>query len=674
MFCFVLQNVSIVAQYIFQEDVVWVKSKASIETIITNLPEDDYFVSLGKPRGHCNILMDGSPIFTGKGGVPDKRISLLVGSSFRKDGSSKKVSIDCLSEMSGFKLYLAHSPFIAKYEIGMAIHLMRAISEVILGPFSSIILLLMLSYAHFFIGAKINSKEWVFAFVAFAYSLSLSYITRLFLDGESASTIHVVLRFAFSYSAYLILNEGLKNRPIVLLHHLIVTAGALWISGSSADLHLFYQYAHPTLLLPFCLSFYDRQSIDMRDRKHLYFSVFTVGWILAQSLDAINVWVNFGVYNSPMLIMVLSLTYGVMILETHRISQKIHNLQNQLSRVLKDKQDVPNLIQGIREVLFLHSHLPTITAYIDGMIIGKTDSVGEIFSLIAGDAPHEIKANDEQFGKFMFKSIDSGKAIIEKGKRDNNWFIVLPIGSYCCLNLTTPSRVTDYHAYETFDLLKKIQPWLDTAVSKMIELSHRQNGSLQKLRSLMEPGSYTKTTGAIFIDIADYSKHTETFGNDYPAFISSVYFPTLIKAISNWAIPEVVRGDEIYFVILKELCNESYSTDKQLINSLRKLLSFIENDGRTLCIAHGYPVTEMRIGLSLGEANIVVDDVQVRTSGDHINRAKRLQESAAKNEIWIESAVISQELHDSLILLSKKNLIVKKNIIEAVKVGVKRAA
>lgn len=671
-FCFILQNTAIIVEKILAPNIKWDKKGPILSANIASLPNGYYYASLGKPRGHCNILIDNQTVFIGKGGVPDKRMSLLVGASFEKSDKTSQIQIDCLKEMSGFKLYLAHSPVIAPYQQGMFIHLTRAISEIVVGPFASLVLILMLLYAQLTVGVNIKFKEWGFALVAFVYSLSLAYITRLFMNGSSASLAHILLRFSFSYSAYLILNEGLTNRKSVLWHHLVVAIGAI-VLATNQNLHYFYSLAHPTLLIPFCLSFYDRQRSGMASRKHLYFAIFTLGWIFAQSLDAINVWLNFGVYNSPMLIMVLSLTYGIMVLENHRTSRKLQLLQERLNSMFRDKTEITSFISGIRDILSYDSNLPSITAYVDGYLVGKVDVEGVVLCPVVGDSTYDIHRGDLRYGQVMSRALDVGEVIIQKGTRDQNWFVVAPITKYCCINFTTSEKVTDYLAYETYDLVSAIRPWLESALGKIIELAHRQNGSLQKLRTITGNGSFERITGAVFADIADYSKYTEIHGNAYAAFISTSYFPTMIRSLAPWATPEAVRGDEVYFVVVSEL-SEVLSFDQQLVETLRNLIQFTQNEGKQLCISNGYPNVEMRVGATCGDATIVVDDIQVRTSGDHINRAKRLQDAAAKNEVWVESSLINSTFLSNLVPLKRKIITVKKNTIEAVKVGVKRAA
>ena len=674
LLCFALQNTAIFVEKLVDLDVSWNKKDEVITADISHLKNDSYFVSLGKPRGHCDIFLDGKTLFTGKGGVPDKRISLLVGGSFVKDDSSKSITIDCRHEMTGWKLYLAHSPFIATYNSGMIVHMIRAISEIAIGPFASLIMFLMLMYARFTVGAHIRKSEWFFASAALAYSLSLSYYTRLFMTGADASVAHILLRFVFSYSAYCVLNSGLKNRTSVLVHHAAVFALAIIWVNDPVDLMDFYKYAHPSLLIPFALSLHDRLKQPIRDRKHLYLTIFAIGWIMAQSLDAINLWANFGIYNSPMLIMVLSLTYGMMVLETHRTSKKLNNLQNRLSEALKNEADLSGLLKSIKDILALDTSFNQITAYIDGTLNGKADRERTILSPVVGHRTDDVSIDTEGSGLYMTQALDSGEIVMAKGNKDGMWFLVAPIGRYCCINFTTNEKLTEYLVLETRDLMLSLLPTLDTAISKIIELSHRQGSSLQRLRSIIGPGSHEKQTAAIFVDIADYSKYTESLGNEYTGFISQTYLPSLIKILAPWATPEVVRGDEIYFVVLKELSKEESSLNTIAACALKRLQQFVSEDGKKICKSNGFPTVDLRIGMTCGDANIVVDDIQVRTSGDHINRAKRLQDSAEKNEAWVDAATAESLASEGIIVLKKKTIIVKKNIIEAVKVGVKRAA
>jgi class 3 adenylate cyclase len=332
------------------------------------------------------------------------------------------------------------------------------------------------------------------------------------------------------------------------------------------------------------------------------------------------------------------------------------------------------MLQSIKNILALDANFNQITAYIDGTLNGKADREGTVLSPVVGHRVDDVIIDAEGSGQYMTQALNSGEIVMGKGSKDGMWFLVAPIGKFCCINFTTSERLTEYLVLETRDLMMSLLPTLDTAISKIIELSHRQGSSLQRLRSIIGPGSHDKQTAAIFIDIADYSKYTESLGNEYTGFISQTYLPSLIKILSPWATPEVVRGDEIYFVVLKELAKEDSALNTIAACALKRLQLFVNEDGKNICKANGFPTVDLRIGMTCGDANIVVDDIQVRTSGDHINRAKRLQDAAEKNEVWVDSSTAENLASEGIIVLKRKTIIVKKNVIEAVKVGVKRAA
>jgi len=223
-------------------------------------------------------------------------------------------------------------------------------------------------------------------------------------------------------------------------------------------------------------------------------------------------------------------------------------------------------------------------------------------------------------------------------------------------------------------MLKKIIPVL-AGVKKLLETNgYKLNSSLAKLRPTLGDGLHEFETGAIFLDIADYSKSTEYYGESYSSFISSIVFPSMVKYMADYCIPEVVRGDEIYFVTTSLFQKSNDSIAKMTSKSVRRLAEFLKDVIPELCLSHGFPTVEFRIGVTHGKGAIMVDDTQVRTSGDHINRAKRLQDAASKGEILSDSQSFNSDFSENLIAISKKNIVVKKNIIEAVKVGVKRAA
>jgi hypothetical protein len=616
---------------------------------IKDLAPGNYLVSIGRPRAHCDIFLDNEPIFVGKSTVRDIRPNLLASAGFQKGAGHKSITVDCDHFQSGFGNRLSFKPKVYSYNQGMIAHLMRASIEIFVGPVSSLILLIV-SLIHFF-SAQDRSKSrstvfLVYAIISLIYSVSLAYYTRLFLDGMLASQLHVTLRFVFSLGFNFIINPDFsKRRPLVLLHFVCIPLSFL-IGTDTNSLEMFYRIAYLLFPVSTYVSFLDLIKKNSQSRIVFFMQSIALSWAIAQSFDFIKLNTNVGFYAAPLFLMLVSAFLAYKVINDIKLRMLSESLGNQIHRITHNGGSIESMINEIVTEIGRLDRRIQVSSSVDGFLISRSSKSGISRHILPETTEHEIAAKQS---------------------------LEFPVSEALSFKISAAASMPPYVIHEVLDILDSAKSSFFSAEKTMLSTTASMNSSLSKLRTVMGEGVHDRFIGAVFIDIVDYSKFAESIGNAYTTFISNIIIPRMISHVSSESLPEVVRGDEVLFIITQET---SQTLDVPIgINSfLSKMMSFISKDISEICLEHGFPKAEFRIGFTAGEGTLVVDSIQVRTSGDHINRAKRLQDSCKKNEVWTDSSTVALLKSSNLIELSRSQIVVKKNVIEAVKVGVKRAA
>ena len=657
------------------------KNSLEHEIDVSNLPVGDYIVSLGRPRAHCDISLDSEILFKGKSSVEDRRVSLLAAGAFHQAGNSKLIQIDCKQNQSGFVPRLSFIPKIYNYTSGMAVQLYRASIDMFIGPIGALLLLIS-SVIYLLLGSgndeRSQAKRYVFyASIAVIYSLSLAYYTRMFFDGLTSSYMHVVLRIAYSLSFNLLLQTSKKNRIFLLISHTLAVCG-MFILRSPAQLEAYYRTVHIIMPIATLWTFIDLLKLQSKTRDVFFLQIITLSWAFAQFMDTIKLNSNVGFYAAPLYIMLISLFLIYRIFSIQKRNLVVQSISSSITESLRASRDIQQGINSVLRDLTVAIPSARMSCYVDEFILGAASAPGTSMIRIS-DIGFKLIERNKQLNILVDDSptrecLKNGQTIVRTGQADNIWFIVVPLAGCATINISFTKKTPSFYAFEALEIVTKLMPALNGVKTLFEQQGYKMNSSLAKLRPKLGDGIHELETGAIFIDIADYSKFTEEYGDSYAGFISSDFFPSLIKHMSAYATPEVVRGDEAYLVISEHTSTHPGNIAAKTAYATTKLFDFLTKISPEICTTAGFPVIEFRIGVTVGPGAIVVDDIQVRTSGDHINKAKRLQDAAAKGEILTDESSFNNGFSSNLVSISKKTIVVKKNIIEAVKVGVKRAA
>jgi hypothetical protein len=648
---------------------------------LDQLAPGEYYLSLGRPRHFCDINYNQELIFKGKTSINDKRPSLLVGAGFSHLGGPAKLTADCRQYMSGFAPRLSFPPRLFSYELGIAIHGLRNFIDMGAGPIACLFLIAAAFLNYFFSrGTEDKKRTYVFigfSVVALAYSLSLAHYTRLIMSGMTASQWHIVLRTAFSLGMAALLHPRLFPGIFLTGLHLALCIAVFALPLFNIDIELYYRVIFAIYPITTFYTLWASRKVDDGTYDSFFLQALLLSWGAAQAMDWVKQLSGIGYFAAPLYMWAIAsyLTYRVAKQQSRLLqaSSLAKTLESFIQSTLKPSE----LVKEVGLILQGQSCYNTCSIYLLQSFVGTPDANGKDLVLVGtvgkSSSPSTIILDAIESPKLVEAMSD--QTVLEGiGERDNRRYMILPLGRFGAICFTTTEKIPLHVAGETKKLFNLLTPSLQLLNEKLSRLVSLTGSSLSKLRSTYGDGTYPKTIGAIFIDIADYSKRAEEYGESYTSFVSSSLLPGFIKNLKDIALPEVVRGDEILFIV----CDESPSSKKNIYDdtaiAVQKLSAYMQSEAQSLSKEEGFGKVEFRVGFTVGEGTIVIDDVQARTSGGHINKAKRLQDTASKGDFFTDSETMSQMNNLRILPLSKTQIVVKKNIIEAVKVGVKRAA
>ena len=100
----------------------------------------------------------------------------------------------------------------------------------------------------------------------------------------------------------------------------------------------------------------------------------------------------------------------------------------------------------------------------------------------------------------------------------------------------------------------------------------------------------------ILLDINSYAENRLLMKDSYGIFVSTVFFPAMLKRVRPWAIREMSKGDEMCLVVLPELIQDGTSVSQSTRLALQAVMCFQRDEGAMLCREHGYETIQMQIG------------------------------------------------------------------------------
>ena len=646
-----------------------------------SLNSGKYFISAGRPRSSCQLFSNDELIGRNSGFNEETRDTLMLGASIDvKEIEIATITLRC-KQTPGLQQYLTHSPVIAKRGPGIILHSWRGFTQLLLGVLVAGTLFLILCVELWIAKATsarrrgnaegMSKDQWralfAFSLIALPYTFSLSHLTRLFLSGFEFTFLHVLLRSALSYLFFHICwTYGAKIRPLKNVHIAQLTCVLLVGLFSKTHLATFYSISGVFFSLSALLSGLKLvQNMETRSQRIL--SNLAIAYSVLTILDfcATYIWETENLAPSILAILCLNFLY-IRSIEKF-ILEKAASASIIINEALAGTASIQELLEKVSKTIADEANFPRASAYVDSMIMGTTDRELESFIRIAEHGYKKDTTKDmfilfnEGRGVKMLEALRQSKPLLGKGN-DGAFFAVIPVGKSACINISDHSLERTRDIETRGEIIRLILPALSRLEERLNDYSIKQCIGLERLRLRYGGQKIEKEMGCIFLDIESYTQYTEEYGDAYSSFISEQYLPTLIRNVSRFAVPEYMRGDELYLVTISDFSTAGERLEELYGGALKRIHQFILNDGSELCSNYGFPEVKIRLGSAFGITTLICDGVKVRTSGNTVNDAHRLMTSSSSAG-WLVRAQDSDPNQLTEIVFSATTVIVKKRSI-----------
>jgi class 3 adenylate cyclase len=689
--CLGFQNSSSVFSYFISKQIKFTRvttewgsrTEANVET----LKAGSYFISVGRPRGACEMFADDQKLDSNISEIPELRNGLLLGAAINQSALSRinKITINCRSQR-GFGEDFSQPPVIAPLYAGIVLQFWRAITELLIGPISSVLIMLSFIFGvrkkettEFDLQSPFETwRYFAFGLAALIYSSSLAYYTRFFLTGMPASIFMVVSKNLLNLTAMVLFTSLNGRYRLLVLGHAILLASSLAVGfWWPENIKTFYQWEYAYLPISSALITLSLFNVEPRSKSLVFQRRILLAWTFIQTVDLSTFlsWTDSGVYAGPSVVLLLGISaFYIRYLERVKTTE-IEKAVRKVLSVVNSEVPVEKVLQETSLITRTETKYTRASAYVDGFCIGASESPGKAYVRIAEIGYRKdtkldavIKFSDGR-GPVMAEANKLKNPILRIGAKDGAWFLVIPIGAHAFINLSNDRAESEFIAYESLEIVKRIFQSLLSLERRLIDLGLHQSAALQRLRSKRGDGSWDEEFGAIFVDINDYSRLADQYGNSFTKFISDIYIPSFIKAVSKFAVSEHMAGDEIYFIVTKDLVPEGVTLREAVVNTISEIDKFAGDQGSKLCINAGFSPLNTSVGVTVGLGTIVSDSLSVRTSGQLVNHAKRLQEEAGKNGILVSTASglnfngTSYKLGDQILIQKKKQAVLAQKVL-----------
>jgi class 3 adenylate cyclase len=650
--------------------------KSVLVADLSSLPNGEYFFSLGKPTAPCDILFGGKVVERGISHSTATRNSLVIGIPLTVSNLAPGEGIlrtECIMP-NGFPIKFVDSPILTTRNAGLVLHGFRFLLHLVLGPTCALMLLIIL----------INAMIWrshsnsvavtriAFAVVALLHSLSLAYFPRLFISAGDAYVINAILRCAFAYTFL-----AVANRPRAFHGEFVMFAYFSFISLLVA--HFFFShYVNWTYRISFVLWTAAaigltisrwRRPLEMPDDE-LWRGALTIFAVL-QGIDASTIFIEVLQPQMPMMLACMCHFIAKQANIDLRKNQDVYQTTYGVLEVVNDvNTDVRQKIVLATGILQKQSPMLRISAYIDSYCVGEAIASKMSMQRVYEHGYRKDTSFDSSIdissgnGRFMKEAIGSGKPLYGIGANGGQ-FICVPIGELACINLSDHNARDPVFGHIANSFVGMLQPAIQAIEAHLKSAADSSKFAINRLRDTLGIGTYECALGAVFIDIVGYSQLSDKFRDPFRRFIADQYFPSLLKAIQTHMTLEFTRGDEAYFCVLEHFVAPGLSIAEELQNGLSACWRFQHEISPELCRQAGFPVIRLRIGAAMGTGTLSITSMEVKTLGEVVNHAKRLQEDAMEGEILITSALSRALPGSNLRFGALKRSLIKNNLIEA---------
>jgi hypothetical protein len=668
---------------------------------ISRLKPDLYYVSLGHYALPCQLLVNGQlldSLYKKSLYRPDhaRRSDIFLGGHLHvpETGRHRTLSLVCrqLHDGDPGRATMYNRAVVARDPWGMLIQGWRMFTGALLGPLMALFFLgtfLLQSFARsrdpevggmkaFVADLGANWHLLYFAASALAHSLVSADALYFFGSGPALPILYALSRNNLNLAVVVLGGRYSRPRPLLWALAAASMAASVWVGLSEEGLWRglydaqMYFYIGCTAVAAF-----DLHQARSRSRSTTLIRHLVTGWLLLQLLTLF--YVVTGIRLTVFSVVPGLVTMATVVLSYMRYRETVRQqrLERATSRILAAVEGNGHPREVLSQLaLAVHGEtgFRRMSAYLDAFCLGMADEPGRELVRVAeagyrGDTgPYGRIRFEEGRGPHMRAALERGHPALARGDRSEAWFTVVPVGHLACINLSDEAPAPEEEAWESLEAVERLLPALQVFGGALADVGAKRGKALDRLRAVHGDGRTEVQAGAVFADINDYSVLTERYGEPFSEFVASVYLPALVKAASPWAVPELLRGDEVYLVSLAELLPEGTAPREAALRTAQAVQAFARQEGAALSADHGFPALSLSVGANAGTVWLICDPITVRTSGRAINDAKRLQEAAPSGGTLAQADLVPAgelerwEAGPAAPILVKKNLILAREL------------
>lgn len=639
------------------------------------LAPGDYYIVGGRVKGPCDIKINGRMLSSSGNEENELIYRLMLDAPLHVEPSiNQNITIKC-RETLGFKNGLADAPIILSYKLGNWLEIYRYFLYIGLGILLNFILLL---------GCYENrSRKGLIAFgvTGLLYSFSLARFPRFFLDNYTATCIHVIIRSLIAISFLKLVSASPKKlNYVTILYSILIAVDfvvSIFFKSHPGMIVLLYKWQYPFYAATTLLIWSDLIKRAQYERTALFFERITCFWAVAQMTDVIPNLLDIGTYKSPLVI--IFLTSAIVVLN-RRESQNTARIEITVKRILNLlSSNIPatDLFREATLAVFSETTFKRFSIYIDSYCIGKSDRPLQRFERVEEYGYKKDTRMDREIafsdgnGKVMQEAIAQGRIIFRQGFQDH-WYCVIPIGRLGCINLSNDVVADPVAAHESFEIVSRLQSVLGSLADKLLAHTMRKSSFLNKIKTLRGYGEWPVQLGAIFLDLSDFSTCVNRYkmlhrGKDvFGPFVTGTYLPALIKAAGDFVQFEKSEGDLLYLVVLPDFLPANENVSIATTKVITSICSFVSNEGARLCNEAGFEPIDLCVGAYVGHGTIICDEYEVRTVGDTVNFAARLQSCAPRESVMVPEFLAKSFEKENFTISSPREILENKDVLRAV--------
>jgi hypothetical protein len=391
-----------------------------------------------------------------------------------------------------------------------------------------------------------------------------------------------VIRNIYSLSILVLCTKiGRFKSHVLFLQFFLIACTIFWGAYLPSSFVTFYKVEY--LFFPISLGWVTFKLFreEPRTRQIFVLRSIALAWTFILIMEVSVLWGGNGAYTAPALVALLTVVVSWLKLEDTLREERISRTATQILQAIESNETVEKVLEQIASIAHSGTHFRRVSAYIDSFCLGHATEPSKTFYRVMERGYQKDTRKDQTIhfhelrGKTMAKAVESGNITLSRGAEDKAWYIIVPVGKHACINLSDTSAVSTFVACESLEIMSRLHPALQPLDRRLIEIGTKQSLALQKLRSLRGDGSWNELIGSIFIDVNNYSKLTDQYGNTFSTFVSEVYIPSLAKTVAQFACLEQTAGDGGYFVVISDLLPSGESIHSGAVRTVELLDLFM---------------------------------------------------------------------------------------------------